>query len=74
MGTLALIFASKESKSPCARIRSLSPSIESENEMVRKAIFLMSGEFTRQTTAEVKVSGIVALLRKIYLDKDDEVA
>ena len=36
--------------------------------------FPMSGDFRLPNTAEVKVSGIVALLRKIYLDKNDAAA
>lgn len=34
--------------------------------------FPMSGDFRLPNTAEVKVSGIVALLRKMYIDKDEE--
>lgn len=42
--------------------------------MVREPIFPMSGDFGLPNTAEVKVSGIVALLRKMYLYKDEEAA
>lgn len=36
--------------------------------------FPMSGDFRLPNTAEVKVSGIVALLRKIYLDRNEDEA
>lgn len=36
--------------------------------------FPVSGDFKLPNTAEVKVSGIVTLLRKMYLDKDEEAA
>jgi hypothetical protein len=36
--------------------------------------FPISGDFKLPNTAELKVSGIVTLLRKMYLDKDEEAA